>query len=77
MKKSIKITLVTLLIVCIYITNTLYQSGYFKTIENHFEGTTQKINGLVGTEDITIDQSTGLAFLSSENRRAYPILIQN
>jgi arylesterase / paraoxonase len=71
MKKSIKITFIILLLLGIYITNTLYQSGYFKTIENHFEGTTQKINGLVGTEDITIDQTTGFAFLSADDRRSF------
>jgi arylesterase / paraoxonase len=70
MKKSLKITLLILLLLGIYITNTLYQSGYFKTIQNHFEGETQKITGIVGTEDITIDQSTGIAFLSSDDRWA-------
>ena len=70
MKKTIKITLIILLFLGIYITNTLYQSGYFRTIENHFDGTTQKITGLVGTEDITIDQNTGFAFLSSDDRWA-------
>jgi arylesterase / paraoxonase len=70
MKKSLKITLVILLLLGIYITNTLYQAGYFKSIENHFEGTTQKINGLVGAEDITIDQTTGIAFLSADDRWA-------
>jgi arylesterase / paraoxonase len=71
MKKALKITLIILLLLGIYITNTLYQAGYFKTMENHFEGTTQKINGLVGTEDISIDQSTGFAFLSSDDRWAF------
>lgn len=68
MKKSIKISLVIILLLGLYITNTLYHSGYFKTLENHFEGTTKRIEGLVGTEDITIDQTTGFAFLSSDDR---------
>ncbi len=71
MKKSIQITLLLLLFLGIYVTNTLYQSGYFKTIKNHFEGNTQLIKGLVGTEDITIDQNTGFAFLSSDDRWAF------
>jgi arylesterase / paraoxonase len=71
MRKSLKITLLILILLGIYITNTLYQSGYFKTIQNHFDGETQRIKGIVGTEDITIDQSTGIAFLSSDDRWAF------
>jgi arylesterase / paraoxonase len=77
MKKTLKITLLILFLICIYITNTLYQSGYFKTIQNRFEGKTQKITGLVGTEDITIDQSTGIAFLSSDDRWAFRLRKQS
>jgi arylesterase / paraoxonase len=65
---KLKITLFILVSLGIYVFSTLNQSGYFKTIENHFVGTSQVIEGIVGTEDITIDQKTGIAFLSSEDR---------
>ncbi len=71
MKKSLKILGIILLLLGVFVLKTLWESGYFKTIENHFEGETQKIEGLVGTEDITIDQSTGIAFLSSDDRWAF------
>ena len=70
MKKSIIISLVILLLLGLYAANTLNQAGYFKTIKNHFQGTTKKIEGLIGTEDITIDQTTGFAILSSDDRWA-------
>ncbi len=45
-----------------------YQSGAFNTVTNQFSGTTQPLEGLPGVEDITIDQATGTAFLSSMDR---------
>jgi arylesterase / paraoxonase len=77
MKKFTKIAIIILLFLGIYLTNTLYQSGFFKTVENHFDGTTQKINGLKGVEDITIDQATGIAFLSADDRWAFRLKNQS
>ncbi len=47
---------------------TYYQSGAFSTVKNQFSGTTKRLEGLPGVEDITIDQKTGIAFLSSMDR---------
>lgn len=63
-----KIILATILLVSLFALKTVWQSGAFKTITNSFSGTTQKIEGLAGVEDITIDQTTGIAFLSSDDR---------
>jgi arylesterase / paraoxonase len=52
---------------------TYYESGGFKTITNRFEGKTQKVSGISGVEDITIDQATGIAFLSADDRWASSI----
>jgi arylesterase / paraoxonase len=65
---KLKIILLILVLLGVYVLNTLNEAGYFKTIENRFDGTTQIVDGIVGTEDITIDQKTGLAFLSSDDR---------
>ncbi|MBL7814145.1 MAG: SMP-30/gluconolactonase/LRE family protein [Saprospiraceae bacterium] len=72
-KKVAKIFLVILLIVGSLGLKSYYDSGGFKTINNHFDGKMQKISGLVGVEDITIDPTTGITFLSSEDRWAKTI----
>lgn len=67
LKNILKILAIFFLILALFVLKTVYQAGTFKTIENKFEGSCQKIN-LVGVEDITIDQNTGIAFLSSFDR---------
>ena len=49
---------------------TIYHAGEFKTLQPHFNGQVQKVFGAVGAEDITIHPQTGLAFISSSDRRA-------
>ena len=68
MKKILKAVIIIILLFGLYILRTVWQSGSFKTIKNNFSGTTQRIEGFPGVEDITIDQSTGIAFLSSDDR---------
>lgn len=70
MKKLLKFILIFLLIIALFALNAVWQSGSFKTIENSFAGTNQKVENIVGVEDITIDQTTGTAFLSSDDRWA-------
>ncbi|MDZ7650405.1 MAG: hypothetical protein U5K54_26500 [Cytophagales bacterium] len=49
----------------------LIPAGTFKDIHPHFEGTVTKINlaETAGPEDITIDQQSGIAFISADDRR--------
>jgi arylesterase/paraoxonase len=69
--KKFKISiLLFLLFVLAFVGKTLLDSGYFKTIKPHFNGTVQVVEGITGAEDLTIDQETGLAFLSSDDRRS-------
>ena len=68
MKRILIVVLIVVLLAGLFILRTVWQSGSFKTIQNNFSGTTQTIEGLPGVEDITIDQSTGIAFLSSDDR---------
>jgi len=52
------------------IVKTLYDAGQFKTIVSHCDCSCVKISGLPGPEDITIDAAGGIAFISSDDRRA-------
>ncbi|MFN8353154.1 MAG: SMP-30/gluconolactonase/LRE family protein [Spirosomataceae bacterium] len=61
------------LVIVLLVLKTLNDAGSFKTIKPHVEGTLQKVEGIAGVEDITIDQATGLALLSSDDRRAYAL----
>ena len=49
---------------------TVYDAGEFKDIVPHSPGPGQQVPGLLGSEDITIDPETGLAFISSVDFRA-------
>jgi len=67
--------LITLLIVAAIIgyavIGILIPAGVFKTIHPHFDGAVQKmVSPIAGPEDITIDQQTGIAFISADDRRA-------
>lgn len=70
MKKILTTLFILCLIIGLFALNAVWQSGSFKTIENTFNGSSQKIDNVVGVEDITIDQTTGIAFLSSDDRWA-------
>ncbi|MCG3119270.1 MAG: hypothetical protein ALAOOOJD_01629 [bacterium] len=50
--------------------DTLRHAGEFKTLKPHFSGQCQKVDGVIGAEDITIHPQTGVAFISSSDRRA-------
>ncbi len=74
MKKLIRYTLLSLLFIVLILTffviRTMYNAGSFKTISPHFDGTEQIVETLPGTEDITIDQETGIAYISTDDRRS-------
>jgi arylesterase/paraoxonase len=61
---------VIVLIVIAWGINLLWSAGQFKTIEPHFSGKCITVSGLIGVEDITIHPKTGIAYLSSYDRRA-------
>lgn len=48
----------------------LWRAGAFKSIEPHFSGRCRLIEGAVGSEDLTIDERSGRAYISSTDRRA-------
>lgn len=69
--KFIKIAAVVIVLVIIWrVADTIRHAGEFKTLKPHFSGQCQRISGVVGAEDITIHPRTGVAFISSNDRRA-------
>ena len=48
---------------------TYYDAGEFKKINPHFKAECKSITGALSSEDITIDPKTGMAFISSADRR--------
>lgn len=69
--KIIKIVLVVILAIIIYVIYAIFiPAGMFKTIEPHFDGSVTSLElPVAGPEDITIDQQTGVAFISVDDRR--------
>jgi hypothetical protein len=56
-------------ILVIFIINTLYSAGVFKTLAPHLEGQLKTIyTTMPGTEDMDIDYEKGLLFISSTDR---------
>jgi arylesterase/paraoxonase len=49
---------------------TFYDAGEFKSLQSHFQGRCRVISGLWSSEDITVHPKTGMAFISSADRRA-------
>ncbi len=62
---------VLLLAIAAFVFKTLYDSGEFKTIVPHASGPCRTVGGLLSSEDITIHAQTGLAFISSDDRRPW------
>ena len=58
-------------IAAVFVLDTVYDAGAFKTLEPHFAGTCEKVTGVIGVEDITTDQASGFAYLSSHDRRTW------
>jgi arylesterase/paraoxonase len=56
-------------VLILFILNTLYSAGVFKTLKPHLEGTIKTIyTTMPGTEDMDIDYQKGLLFISSTDR---------
>ncbi len=70
MKKRIIFISVMVLLAGAFVAKTLYDAGHFKTITPHSKNSCVKIPGLPGPEDITVDSAAGIAFISSDDRRA-------
>ena len=69
LKKCLLIVLILVAMITIFVMDTVVDSGAYKTIKPHFNGSCKAVEGVIGAEDITIDPSNGLAYLSSHDRR--------
>ncbi|MFD2564988.1 strictosidine synthase family protein [Aquimarina rubra] len=73
MKRIIKrIAWVLLVVIVAFIIHTLVSTGYFRTVENKFEGIIAKKIPIPGAEDITISATDNFALISSTKREIYP-----
>ena len=70
MKKLALAAIVLLGFLAWFVFDTLQAAGHFKTIEPHFDGSCRPVGGMPGPEDITVHPDTGIAFISSTDRRA-------
>ena len=69
-KKRIFYAVIILLI--LFISNIFISTGYFRTIENKFDGKIVKKINIVGAEDITISKKDSFAIVSSTARSKRP-----
>jgi len=65
-----KLVLLALVLILLVVGRTLYYAGAFKKSVIIGRPETSLINGMIGAEDITIDQNSGFAFVSSDDRRS-------
>lgn len=70
MKLWHKLILLLISIGVILVLRTLYFAGSFKRLYPLGNFHENRITGMIGAEDITIDRATGFAFVSSDDRRA-------
>lgn len=70
MKKKLLIFILVLIIA--YVAHIFISTGYFRTIENTFEGNIVKKINIVGAEDIMISRKDSFAIISSTDRAAFP-----
>ena len=67
-----KISILILIVLGLYIFNIFWSTGYFRIIENKFEGEVLTKINIVGAEDITINHIDSFAIVSSTKRKAKP-----
>lgn len=67
-----KIILIVLVLIIVFIANILISTGFFRTVENKFDGEIVKKIALPGAEDITVSAIDSFALISSTNRGFFP-----
>ncbi len=69
MKTLFRVLLALVLLVLVLAFRTLYHAGSFKSLKPHKPSQETWIKGMIGAEDITVDPATGMALVSSCDRR--------
>jgi arylesterase / paraoxonase len=74
MKKNLKkrVFFSILLLLAMYIANIFISTGFFRTIENTFDGSILQEIKIAGAEDITISQTDHFAIVSATARKKIP-----
>lgn len=72
MKRLKRILLFILILLIAFVANIFISTGYFRTIENKFDGDIVKKISIPGAEDITVSLSDSFAIVSSTKRGIYP-----
>lgn len=74
MRKSLKkgILISILVLPVLFIINIFLSTGFFRTIENKFDGEILKKVNLKGAEDIAINKIDSFAIISSTARKSFP-----
>ena len=67
-----KIVIVFIVLLFIFIVNIFISTGFFRSIENKFDGIIVKKIALPGAEDITVSHTDRFALISSTKRAVYP-----
>ncbi|HOT44418.1 MAG TPA: hypothetical protein PLM53_08140 [Spirochaetota bacterium] len=72
MKRKILVVLcIVIAVLAVFILKTFRDAGEFTTLSPHAACNCVKVNNVPGAEDIAIDNSTGIAFVSSFDRRSF------
>jgi arylesterase/paraoxonase len=72
MKRFKKIFLLLFILLIAFVANIFISTGYFRTIENRFDGEIVKKVNIPGAEDITVSLQDSFAIISSTDRGKYP-----
>jgi arylesterase/paraoxonase len=70
-KRNIVLGIVgVIVLISFFVVRTLYAANTFATLSPAFEGTCERVSSPPGPEDIAVDRSTGIAYVSSTDRWA-------
>jgi len=72
MKIVKRIIVALLLALIVFIAHVFISTGYFRDIENSFDGELVKRINLAGAEDIMVDSEAGFALVSATSRKGLP-----
>ncbi|MGB0369120.1 MAG: hypothetical protein ACPGD8_06925 [Flavobacteriales bacterium] len=67
-----KVALAVFLVLVAFVLYTFYSTGFFRTIENRFDGEVVKEIGLKGAEDIVVSNDGTFAIISATARKEFP-----
>lgn len=72
MKSKKRILIAFLLVIIFFVAHTFISTGYFRTIEDKFEGAILKKINIKGAEDISINKVDSFAIISATSRNFFP-----